>query len=681
MGSGIEPLERWEIQQEAATLRGQASVYAFSHLSEPLYRNHLIRDLSYRIDNILHQFSTQRCPKAQALGLFRQERQNLLEQNQLLTIYGVDVITDAMVLLNHHSGYSSAQRLISVALAMPNEDPLKELDIIQPAWDSENGQRFKLFRYVAQEQLDLRNHGLGNSKMSLEEREKLAMELLNQRMIAASDPVMTPVYEEVKPKLTLKQRVEKQRQQRYAELYRDETPKATEPQWVKIRAIHNNSWQTPAYLDNLKVTINSVEHQSGVRLNAVAVQNTVSGTAKQAKETQKTEGGVAVFDNLQPDAHTIQVSFVAEPGLETQITELQDTIEARLDGLYHGLINDMAGFQEEWQQLGYSTLYVTHLNGFVEGAKAWGASVPEMFTARFWSEAADTLTEVTSSTVDKLYIHSVERFNSITEIFITEEGTLQNPTWMLTALEEQTRSLNPTGHINNVAREFAKWCIEENAVTKLKCIAKYRNEILALPGKLAEEDVNAVESFIDNILVQFSPEWAKEIKQSPNYPKALAVIEDHDAILTYLAYLSLVIEAIPPNFYSFYLGKLRAYLLLEIIMTLTLALCTLGGGAAARVGVLVAQLTAVAKKVKGASHAAKAMEGLIQTIKGFVDVLQDFEQLAGKLAKRDLGKFSGRSGTTLTMKKSQVKRDGKCRFCQSSKHNTPRLYRGEINYV
>ncbi len=681
MGPGITSLERWEIQKEAATIRGQASVYSFSHLSDPRYRSYLIRDIAYRIDKILHQFTTQHYSKTQALQLFRQERQNLIEQNQQLIIHGVDVITDAMVILNSYSAYQRAQQLISVALAMPNNDPLKELNAVMPIWNSENGQRFILFRYVAQEQLDLRNNGLGNSKMSLEEREKLALELLNQRIIATSDPVMTPVYEKPKPKLTLQQRLEKQRQQYYDELNQGRVKKRR-LKWVKIRAIYSDSWQTPVYLENLKLTAGSAEHQSGIKLNATALKSTVSGTASEAKETQNTEGGVAVFDNLQPEVSTIEVSSVAEPGLEAQITDIEDMIEARLDGLYHGLLKDMAGFQNEWQQNGYQTLYMNHRIGLVEGAQEWGEGVFDMFTVHFWSEAADTLTKLTSSALDKLYIYSLERFNSITEIFITEEGTLQNPTWMLMALDEQLRPLSPTGHINEVAREFSKWCVKgDGVITKLRYMAKYRNEILALPANLAEGDVNAIEHFVDNILVKFSPDWAEEIKNSPNYPKALAVIQEHDAVLTYVAYLSLIIEAVPPNFYSFYAGKLRAYLLLEIVMTSALAMCTLGGGAATRLGALIAQLTATAQKVKGVSHAAKAMEGFIQTLEGLMEVLQDIERLAEKLAKRDIGKFSGRSGTTLTMKKSQVKRDGKCRFCKSSQHNTPRLYRGEINYV
>ena len=56
-------------------------------------------------------------------------------------------------------------------------------------------------------------------------------------------------------------------------------------------------------------------------------------------------------------------------------------------------------------------------------------------------------------------------------------------------------------------------------------------------------------------------------------------------------------------------------------------------------------------------------------------------QLADKLIKRPLGSVKGKGRETLTMTKTNVKRSGKCRLCQSDKHKTPKLYRGEVNYV
>lgn len=71
----------------------------------------------------------------------------------------------------------------------------------------------------------------------------------------------------------------------------------------------------------------------------------------------------------------------------------------------------------------------------------------------------------------------------------------------------------------------------------------------------------------------------------------------------------------------------------------------------------------------------------MDTTKGMVDVLQDYDKLADKLIKRPMGSIKGKGNETLTMTKTNVKRNGKCRLCHSDEHKTPKLYRGEVNYI
>jgi len=198
---------------------------------------------------------------------------------------------------------------------------------------------------------------------------------------------------------------------------------------------------------------------------------------------------------------------------------------------------------------------------------------------------------------------------------------------------------------------------------------------------MAEGDVDAIQVFIDTVLMEFDPEWAKEIKGHENFPKAMAIIEDHDTVLSYVTYLSLMLEAIPPNFYSYYGGKAGAYLLLELILTVVLAICTAGVGAAARISTLVARFAGGAKKIKGIKNSAKALDSFIKTLESLIDVLSDYQELADKLVKRPLGKFKGKPVTTMTAKKKAVKRDATCRLCHSDKHKTPRYKRGELDYI
>ncbi|MGF1723353.1 hypothetical protein [Photobacterium nomapromontoriensis] len=190
-----------------------------------------------------------------------------------------------------------------------------------------------------------------------------------------------------------------------------------------------------------------------------------------------------------------------------------------------------------------------------------------------------------------------------------------------------------------------------------------------------------METFVDTVLMEFDAEWALEIKQYENYPKALAIIEDHTSALTYLAYISLMVEAVPPNFYSYYGGKAGAFLFLEVILTLVLGLLTMGTGVAARMTVITAKLAVGTKRIHGLAHAAKALDSFTKTLEGLVDVLSDYDRLAEKLSKRPLGQYQHSPAQTLTVRKASIQRTGECRRCGSEDHKTPRSQRGEIEYI
>ncbi|EIF01886.1 hypothetical protein [Vibrio tubiashii] len=267
---------------------------------------------------------------------------------------------------------------------------------------------------------------------------------------------------------------------------------------------------------------------------------------------------------------------------------------------------------------------------------------------------------------------------------LNEKGQLKNPTWVLETLGREFDSFQDSvfESVDEAIEDVSKLYAEsQDVVRKLECIAKHRQTILELPQKISNGDIDAVETFVDTVLMELDPDWAQEIKGHEQFPNAMAIIEDHDTILTYVTYLSLMLEAIPPNFYFYYGGKAGTYLILELILTVVLAICTLGTGAAARIATLVARFAGGAKKVKGIRNAAKALDSFIKAVESLIDVLSDYQELAEKLVKRPLGKFKGKPVTTMTAKKKAVKRDASCRLCHSNQHKTPRYKRGELEYI
>ncbi|WP_425628071.1 DUF4150 domain-containing protein [Vibrio neptunius] len=453
-----------------------------------------------------------------------------------------------------------------------------------------------------------------------------------------------------------------------------------EQKWIKVRAIYSDRWQTPIYAQNLKITTNSVVHKENASLNAFPLNSTESETIDLAVETNQVEGGVAVFDTLKPTTDMVTAEFVGEPGIEEQIVNIQNSVEATLDGAYNALVEDMKGFQQQWDEESYWTLG----DGVIDGAQAWGADIVDMLSPSFWGDAATTISDLSSSAVDKLAIYSVDQFNSITKAILNEKGQLINPTWVLDTLGREFESFQNSvfESVDEAIEDVSKLYAEsQDVVRKLECIAKHRQAILELPQRISNGDVDAVETFVDTVLMELDPDWAQEIKSHEQFPNALAIIEDHDTILTYVTYLSLMLEAIPPNFYFYYGGKAGTYLILELILTVVLAICTLGTGVAARIATLVARFAGGAKKVKGIRNAAKALDSFIKAVESLINVLSDYQELAKKLVKRPLGKFKGKPVTTMTAKKKAVKRDASCRLCHSSQHKTPRFKFGELEYI
>ncbi len=450
-----------------------------------------------------------------------------------------------------------------------------------------------------------------------------------------------------------------------------------EQQWIKVRAVHDDRWQTPFLAENIKITTNSVVHTEKVSLNKSSLPSTISNTKELAIETQLNEGGVIAFDNLKPNTDLVIAEFKGEAGIEKEIENSRKSIEAYLDGIYNSLVQDMSGFQQQWEEEGLFSLD----DGVISGAKGWGSDLVELFSPRIWQDIGDTLSSSGSDAYDYLYNYANDTYDSVTRSITDEEGNLRNVTWFIAQLQEDLSDIQQTTFetiddaIDSAQSLYAN---SEDFLRKLECVAKNRQAILDLPKNLADGDI---EIFVDTILMELDPEWAKEIKESENFSKALAVIQDHSSAMLYNAYLSLIIEAIPPNFYAYHAGKAGAYIALEVLLTIALSILTLGVGAAARITAVTAKLALGTKRVSTLNHASKALSTFVDTTKGMVDVLQDYDKLADKLIKRPLGSVKGKGRETLTMTKTNVKRSGKCRLCQSDKHKTPKLYRGEVNYV
>ena len=468
-----------------------------------------------------------------------------------------------------------------------------------------------------------------------------------------------------------------------------------EQKWVKVQLFYDDPWQTPFLADNLCIKTNSIVHAEKVNLNKSANKSTESETAIHAIETSEKQGGVTAFDDLKSNTDVVTVEMVGEPGIEQQIKDSQALIERRLDSVYVQVSKAMQPFAFQWQTRGVASL----ADGIDDGIVDWGKDFTDMFSQDFWSSFGSIVWDAGASVLDTGVVYASEAIDNIQQSL--EEQVKAGAGWYLSntnkpvdelslgdvaglfskAIEDGAESLREM-MLDNGARLKEKllefYDDAEDAVERARLIAKYHEEIIALPRYIAENDAKALQTFIDTALKEIAPDWAKEINDTGALPKAMAVMRDPSSAITYSAYVVLLLDAIPPNFYTYYGGKLGIYVLLEVILNLILGFFTLGAGVAVRTTATAARLVVKGKQAKKLVGAQKALETFGEALDEMGKIMGDLEGLADKLAKRKGGKIQGRPNMTLSKQVESKKRKGKCTVCKSSEHRTPKVYRGEL---
>ncbi|PCK09628.1 MAG: hypothetical protein COA42_03040 [Alteromonadaceae bacterium] len=466
------------------------------------------------------------------------------------------------------------------------------------------------------------------------------------------------------------------------------------PPWLKIKANYDDPWNTPIPAENVKVTVNGEVVAEDITLNEGEGTNTIAYLSDEASSTAD-EPGVTVLTDIPAGQAVVEI--VRESGIEQDISDQRASIEALLDGAYRATVKDMKGFQEQWDDYGYASVLLSLQYGTAEGTIGWVKDQGDLFEAEIWQSLGNTISDATAAAFDyasdyasDTYDNIVTSANEASDWADENSENLSNWTWWSKKVQDGVDEAYAAGgelldstqeHIDN-AMDFIGESIE--IANKL---IKHQEAILALPEHIAAGRADQVELFIDNALMDIHPEIAQEIKNNPNFHLVLELIADHDAALTFIAYLQLIFEAVPPNFYSHMVGKGGAYVAIELILTILLAFLSAGSGAAARVGMLAAKFAAmsskaakVAKTIKRAEAALNAFVKNIEDIEKAIEKLTDLSRLLAK-AKRGGIVSKTRTRKTVTIKKKNKQRDKKCRICGQTEHTTPRSLNGEIKYV
>lgn len=388
-----------------------------------------------------------------------------------------------------------------------------------------------------------------------------------------------------------------------------------------------------------------------------------------------------------------EVSMVAKPDItEKEIFDDRQLIIQRLDAAYLNLTDTMAPFQRKWDANPMNALSEAVLDGAAAGVKGWGNDFTEMFEKKTWVELGQKVENAAGSVYDttKQYAIGLQKdidasISKASSTIKNADQTLSNWSWWQAQIDDAATTVQ--GNYKSAKQKVDHAvATANNTADKARKIYTYRNEILNLPILIAEGDPKLIQKFVDTVLMDIDKELATDIKNDPNFYVVLEIIADHESVLSYLSYVSLTLEAIPPNFYAYLAAQGGAYLMIEVVMLIVTALISAGTAAAARITALAARIATSSSKVAGVvkkiEHAQQAFSAFQRCLEDFSSATNQLHRLGEKLTKaRSRGvRLKGSTRTTLNAKRETIKRDHKCRICGSTKHSTPRSLQGTVVY-
>lgn len=378
---------------------------------------------------------------------------------------------------------------------------------------------------------------------------------------------------------------------------------------------------------------------------------------------------------------------------EREIVETRENIVFGLHSSYLNLVEEMREFQQQWDANPTFAFITSAQEGISAGGASWLSDQAELFEKETWINLGGKIENMAGSLKDTLAAHSRQQFANLEARF---EKHAKNPGatvlnwgwWQRTIKAEVNEQIDHKVDQYNSAKkdveDFAKSVM--NTAEVARKIYTHRDAILNLPNLIAKGDPRPIQAFVETELMDIDRDLAMAIRYDPNFAVVLEIIADNDSALTYLAYVGLMFEAIPPNFYAYAAGKGGAYVMIEVIMLVVTALLSAGAAAGARIATLIVRFAGAGAKAVTASakirRAQSSIAAFTRTLESMSRAADDLHGLGAKLVKAR-GKavvVNGKTKTTILTKKDNIKRDKKCRVCGGTDHVTPNYKLGTVVY-
>jgi len=374
-----------------------------------------------------------------------------------------------------------------------------------------------------------------------------------------------------------------------------------------------------------------------------------------------------------------ELEILRESGHEQSIVNLRDGIAARLDGAYNHLVENMREHQALWDEWGYTGVYLSYTEGFADAA--WD-SIRELGEKEYWIELGDSISSAFFAVLDAAENAYEDIVETVADAYENRERFLEWAWWSQRAEDAAESVRDAADALAEHASDAAAFA--ERSAAQAQAVWRHRRRIALLPEQIANGDVDAIESFVDNELRDIDSELAEELRNGPRWQGTIELLNDGESLSLFVVYISMFMSAVPPTFFGHAFGQVGFYITIELLF-LAIGLALGGAGAAARVAAIsarVARLTmktgSIGRKVRRAQQALTAFRRMLDDL---LEVADDLDKLRDKLRmSRRQRRRRGRTNQTIEERRETEQRRGRCRVCHRTDHRTPRQLRGCVEY-
>ncbi|SFG18400.1 hypothetical protein SAMN05518865_10997 [Duganella sp. CF458] len=352
--------------------------------------------------------------------------------------------------------------------------------------------------------------------------------------------------------------------------------------------------------------------------------------------------------------------------LAYEAKEQRESIVLRLHSAFLHLTEALQPFREQWQGSGAAAYQAAAECGWNPPPAKWLHAKRSVFDAGLWSGVSDTMRQAalpgdeTQSTEADEWVWWKERLGALPAI----TGFKLLP-----------------GGLPGAPHDFTHGAFGGGATFAAR-LQEHRAAIFGLPAMIAIGDGQGIDDFLERVLPAIRPKLAREASASYNRQLIGELLAEHDSMLTWLAYMEMVFEAVPPALYAHIAGSGGVTLMLELRLMLPLALLCARPAIDHAIHAFAESLQCFVEDDEDPAPLDAAVQEFARLLIDFARAAKEVHELEELLAeaRTEELKFPFLPHSELRTRKTAIRQDKSCRCCGSLEHRGHGVRMGTVAY-